>query len=172
MSNTAGARSCDAQGKWAAEVEAATGVPVLAHGTKKPGCGAEIMDYFRRHPEAGVAGPHQIAVVGDRLLTDMMLANGMGSWGVWVRDGVVPLRQKSFVSCHCLNRGACVLKTLHSHVDIAVFKIGAENGTVPPGTRVRGSSADERIRVTSSMNDGLLQTALSLPDPHSQAGPR
>jgi phosphatidylglycerophosphatase GEP4 len=53
------------------------------------------MDYFRSNPEIGVTGPHQIAVVGDRLTTDMMLANMMGSWAVWVRDGVVPLREKS-----------------------------------------------------------------------------
>ena len=64
---------------------------------KKPGCGHEIMSYFREHPETGVTAPHQIAVVGDRLSTDMMLANMMGSWGVWVRDGVVPHRDKSIV---------------------------------------------------------------------------
>ncbi len=65
---------------------------------KKPGCGDEIMAYFRAHPETGVTAPHQIAVVGDRLATDMMLANMMGGWGVWVRDGVVPLAEKSMVS--------------------------------------------------------------------------
>jgi phosphatidylglycerophosphatase GEP4 len=32
--------------------------------------------------------PSQIAVVGDRLLTDMMLANMMGSYGIWIKDGV------------------------------------------------------------------------------------
>ncbi|KAF3162008.1 hypothetical protein TWF788_002184 [Orbilia oligospora] len=32
--------------------------------------------------------PSQIAVVGDRLFTDVMMANMMGAWGVWVRDGV------------------------------------------------------------------------------------
>ena len=56
------------------------------------------MSYFRQHPETGVTAPHQIAIVGDRLATDMMLANMMGSWGVWVKDGVVPLQQKSIVS--------------------------------------------------------------------------
>lgn len=71
---------------------------VLPHQTKKPGCGPEIMEYFRQHPEIGVTRPSQIAVVGDRLSTDMMLANMMGSYGVWVKDGVVPLRQKSIVS--------------------------------------------------------------------------
>lgn len=98
VSNTAGATSYDRQGKLATEVEKSTGVHVLSHAVKKPGCGDEILSYFRQHPETGVTGPHQIAIVGDRLATDMMLANMMGSWGVWVKDGVVPLQQKSIVS--------------------------------------------------------------------------
>ena len=40
--------------------------------------------------------PSQVAVVGDRLATDVMMANMMGSWSVWVRDGVV--EEKSLVS--------------------------------------------------------------------------
>lgn len=70
---------------------------VLSHQTKKPGCGSEIMEYFRSHPETGVSSPSQVAVVGDRLFTDMMLANSMGSYGLWIKDGVVPLQQKSIV---------------------------------------------------------------------------
>jgi phosphatidylglycerophosphatase GEP4 len=98
VSNTAGATSYDVNGKLASAVEASTGVSVLAHAVKKPGCGDEIMSYFRQHPETGVTSPHQIAIVGDRLATDMMLANMMGSWGVWVKNGVVPLERKSIVS--------------------------------------------------------------------------
>lgn len=81
----------------ASEVQTATGVTVLSHNVKKPGCGQEIMSYFRAHPETGVTAPHQIAVVGDRLATDMMLANMMGSWGVWVKEGVVSHGQKNIV---------------------------------------------------------------------------
>jgi phosphatidylglycerophosphatase GEP4 len=98
VSNTAGATSYDVNGKLASAVEASTGVSVLAHAVKKPGCGDEIMSYFRQHPETGVTSPHHIAIVGDRLATDMMLANMMGSWGVWVKNGVVPLERKSIVS--------------------------------------------------------------------------
>lgn len=98
VSNTAGATSYDFGGRLAAEVEKSTGVHVLSHAVKKPGCGDEILSYFRGHPETGVTSPHHVAIVGDRLATDMMLANMMGSWGVWVRDGVVPLQQKSIVS--------------------------------------------------------------------------
>ncbi|OAQ96231.1 hypothetical protein LLEC1_02862 [Akanthomyces lecanii] len=95
VSNTAGAASWDRDLAQAAAVEASTGVHVLPHAAKKPGCGPEIMAYFRRHPETGVTEASQVAVVGDRLTTDMMLANMMGGWGFWIRDGVVPLRQKS-----------------------------------------------------------------------------
>ncbi|TVY82506.1 Phosphatidylglycerophosphatase GEP4, partial [Lachnellula suecica] len=95
VSNTAGALSIDPFGAIAAEVEKSTGITVLPHDTKKPGCGPEIMEYFRKHPETGVTRPEQIAVVGDRLTTDVMLANLMGSYAVWVIDGVVPLEQAS-----------------------------------------------------------------------------
>ncbi|KAK3359336.1 mitochondrial PGP phosphatase [Lasiosphaeria hispida] len=98
VSNTAGARSWDTDGRLASEVQKATGVAVLTHRVKKPGCGDEIMSYFRKHPETGVTHPHHIAIVGDRLATDMMLANTMGSWGIWVKDGVVPLQEKSIFS--------------------------------------------------------------------------
>ncbi|KAF6834060.1 HAD superfamily phosphatase [Colletotrichum plurivorum] len=98
VSNTAGATSYDASLKLAKELEEATGVTVLPHKTKKPGCGSEIMEYFRSHPETGVSHPSQVAVVGDRLTTDMMLANMMGGWGFWIREGVIPAEKKSIFS--------------------------------------------------------------------------
>lgn len=87
VSNTAGTDS-DKEQKQAALLESNTGVKVLRHSTKKPGCQEEVMAYFKQHPDAGVTRPEQIAVVGDRLSTDIMMANMMGSYGVWVRDGV------------------------------------------------------------------------------------
>ncbi|KAG6356563.1 hypothetical protein INS49_014436 [Diaporthe citri] len=98
VSNTAGALSYDPKAQLASELEKATGVRVLSHQSKKPGCGSEIMEYFRSHPETGVSSPSQVAIVGDRLFTDMMLANSMGSYGLWIKDGVVPLQQKSIFS--------------------------------------------------------------------------
>lgn len=62
---------------------------MLRHSTKKPGCRDEIFNYFRRAPELGVTRPDQIAVIGDRLFTDIMMANLMGSYGIWIKDGVV-----------------------------------------------------------------------------------
>jgi len=79
-------------------LEKNTGIPVLRHSTKKPGCGPEIFSYFRELPETGVTKPNQIAVVGDRLFTDVMMANMMGSWSVWVRDGVVEERSSVSLS--------------------------------------------------------------------------
>lgn len=61
------------------------------------------MEYFKQYPETGVTDPSQIAVVGDRLTTDMMLANMMGGWGFWIQDGVIPLKQKSIVSVQCMS---------------------------------------------------------------------
>lgn len=59
---------------------------VLRHSTKKPGCHHEIMSYFR---QLGINNANEIAVIGDRLLTDIVMANTMGSWGVWISEGVV-----------------------------------------------------------------------------------
>ncbi|KAL1598560.1 hypothetical protein SLS59_006847 [Nothophoma quercina] len=88
VSNTAGTAS-DVGFKQSAVLEANTGVKVLQHSTKKPGCKDEVMAYFRAHPDSGVTRPDQIAIVGDRLSTDIMMANMMGSYGFWIRDGAV-----------------------------------------------------------------------------------
>lgn len=98
MSNSSGTSSLDPSNTQAQALEAATGVRVLRHSTKKPGCGADVLAYFLAHPETGVTRPDQIAVVGDRLTTDVLMANSMGSYAVWVRDGVVPPSEKSVVS--------------------------------------------------------------------------
>ncbi|KIL91489.1 had superfamily (subfamily iiia) phosphatase [Fusarium avenaceum] len=98
VSNTAGATSWDKKLKLAAEVEENTGITVLSHSVKKPGCGDEIMEYFKKHPETGVTDPAHVAFVGDRLTTDMMLANMTGGWGFWVKDGVIPFEKKNIFS--------------------------------------------------------------------------
>ncbi|KAI0143333.1 HAD superfamily phosphatase [Pestalotiopsis sp. NC0098] len=95
VSNTAGATSYDRDGRLASELESATGVTILSHKIKKPGCKDEIMAHFRKHPEVGVTHPSQVVIIGDRLMTDMMLANIMGGRGIWIRDGVAPLAEKS-----------------------------------------------------------------------------
>jgi phosphatidylglycerophosphatase GEP4 len=56
------------------------------------------MEYFQNHKDSGVTSPSQIVVVGDRLLTDMMLANMMGSHGIWIKDGVKEHSPVGFVS--------------------------------------------------------------------------
>lgn len=97
MSNTAGATSYDRDGRLARELETATGVSVLSHAHKKPGCKDEVMAYFQKYPEAGVTHPNQVVVIGDRLMTDMMLANMLGGRGIWIKDGVAPSSEKSVV---------------------------------------------------------------------------
>ena len=95
VSNSAG--TCDDIGGQEADLlEKATGVKVLRHKTKKPGCGAQIFEFLQNESGNGITQPSQIAVVGDRLSTDIMMANMSGFRGLWVKDGVVP--DKSFVS--------------------------------------------------------------------------
>ncbi|KAH0547565.1 hypothetical protein FGG08_000290 [Glutinoglossum americanum] len=93
VSNSAGTGD-DPDGKEADLLEKNTGVKVLRHSTKKPGCRAEIFNHFVNSKDTGVTSPEQIAIVGDRLFTDVMMANLMGSWSVWVKHGVV--EEKSF----------------------------------------------------------------------------
>ncbi|KAJ5549875.1 hypothetical protein N7461_004573 [Penicillium sp. DV-2018c] len=64
-------------------------IPVFrlpAGSEKKPFCGDEVVQWFR---ERGVVeSSHEIAVVGDRLGTDVLMAGMMGSWSVWCKEGV------------------------------------------------------------------------------------
>jgi phosphatidylglycerophosphatase GEP4 len=55
-----------------------------------------VLSYLRNAPDTGVTHPSQVAIVGDRLFTDVMMANMMGSYGFWIRDGVV--EEKGLVS--------------------------------------------------------------------------
>lgn len=84
VSNSAGTND-DIDYKQAEKLEHDTGVTVLRHPTKKPGCHEEILDYFKTK---GITSPLEIVVIGDRLFTDVLMANMMGSWGLWLSDGV------------------------------------------------------------------------------------
>ncbi|AGO14184.1 AaceriAER392Wp [[Ashbya] aceris (nom. inval.)] len=87
VSNTAGTGD-DTDELQARALERNTGVAVLRHATKKPGCKTEVLSYL--YEQQVVNSPEEVAVVGDRLLTDMVMARQMGAYGVWVRDGVRP----------------------------------------------------------------------------------
>jgi phosphatidylglycerophosphatase GEP4 len=87
VSNTAGSTSSVAHEAEAKRLEAELGLPVLRQqpGRKKPFCGPDLLDYFKKH---GVTeDPAEIAVVGDRLATDVLLAREMESWSIWCREG-------------------------------------------------------------------------------------
>lgn len=88
VSNSAGTDS-DSGGREASLLNEATGVEVFRHATKKPGCGQEVFDHLRGNSQLGITHAGQIVIVGDRLFTDIMMANMIGAWGIWVRDGVV-----------------------------------------------------------------------------------
>ncbi|CCH41267.1 hypothetical protein BN7_804 [Wickerhamomyces ciferrii] len=86
VSNSAGTND-DKHHEQAKILEERTGVSVLRHTTKKPGCHTEIMDYFIQNKI--VSDPEEVAVIGDRLFTDILMANMMGSWGIWISEGVI-----------------------------------------------------------------------------------
>lgn len=86
VSNTSGSSS-DGGDHQARLLEKATGVRVFRHIYKKPGCDAEVMAYLTR--QGLINSPKEVAVVGDRIFTDVALANNMGAYAVWVSEGIV-----------------------------------------------------------------------------------
>lgn len=85
VSNTAGTND-DIGFEQARKVEKNTKVAVFKHSVKKPGCHGEIMKYL--YDNKIVTGAHEVAVIGDRIFTDIVMANMMGASGYWIRDGV------------------------------------------------------------------------------------
>lgn len=85
LSNTAGSSS-DHGYEDAKKLENSTGVPVIRHKQKKPGCYEEILEHLLA--ERYVESPKEVAVVGDRLLTDIMMSNMMGAYSIWISHGV------------------------------------------------------------------------------------
>lgn len=49
----------------------------------------DVFHHLKEVSDVGLSRPDQLAVIGDRLFTDVMMAKMMGAWSVWVRDGVV-----------------------------------------------------------------------------------
>ncbi|KAK9826585.1 hypothetical protein WJX74_004268 [Apatococcus lobatus] len=81
VSNSAGLAEFDPEGKEAAAVEAALGVPVLRHAEKKPGGSAEsLTTYFG-------CDASEVLMIGDRYLTDVVYGN---------RNGLFTVRTKPF----------------------------------------------------------------------------
>ena len=97
VSNSSGTAS-DVKYADAKILERNTGVSVFRHRTKKPGCGKEVFRHLQASANLGITHPGQVVVIGDRLLTDVVMANLMGSWAVWIKDGVVP--ERGLVSQH------------------------------------------------------------------------
>lgn len=89
VSNTAGSKQDDKDLTLARAVESNTGVNVLPHATKKPGCGDEILSYLKKN-NVVITHPAEIVIIGDRLMTDVALANIMKAQSIWVRNGVTP----------------------------------------------------------------------------------
>jgi len=83
LSNTAGDAANDPTGELALALEKSVGVRVLRHRQKKPMCFEEVRALSPHRP-------NEILVVGDRLLTDVLLANLAGAQSAWIRPGVHP----------------------------------------------------------------------------------
>lgn len=83
LSNEAGDGTADPDGRLARAVGASAGVPVMQHALKKPLCADELRAKLPCAPE-------RVLVVGDRLYTDVLLANRLGAQSAWVCPGLYP----------------------------------------------------------------------------------
>jgi phosphatidylglycerophosphatase GEP4 len=85
VSNSSGTTSEDPGFIEAQSVERELRCHVLRHNHKKPtkACASEIAIYFTHLSAASSAPGLQLVLIGDRLLTDMLLANEMGAYGIW-----------------------------------------------------------------------------------------
>lgn len=86
LSNTSGDLAADPEEKLADELEKSLQVPVIRHQTKKPVCYREL----RKNLAQKGIDPQHVLVVGDRLVTDVLLANLLGAPSVWIRPGIHP----------------------------------------------------------------------------------
>ncbi|KAJ1833951.1 hypothetical protein LPJ63_002361 [Coemansia sp. RSA 2711] len=104
VSNSAGTPD-DPEFWGAAKVEQALGARVLRHKVKKPGCADEILAAW---PDAKA---EQIAVVGDRLATDVLMANRANMLSIWTQN---------IVTTQGDNRMAAILrKAEHAFYNVA-----------------------------------------------------
>lgn len=78
-SNSAGLKQYDPEGREASHLEAALGVHVLRHATKKPGgSSSELEEHFG-------CSASQLVMIGDRYLTDVVFGNRHGMMTVYVQ---------------------------------------------------------------------------------------
>lgn len=135
MSNSAGTQD-DPEGKEAKLLEQATGVKVFKHSIKKPGCGLDVFKYLQAIPAIQVKHPSQIAVVGDRLFTDVVMASKMGAWSIWIKEGVVEKRG--------LVRGNRSYSGVRSSTDnILVLEDRERFAGISDPTRLQGSNSKD-----------------------------
>lgn len=90
VSNTAGRTSNPNHEAEACELENQLGLPVfrqwqVRQGIQKPGVGKFVVQSLL--DEGVVSMPREVAVVGDKIFTDVLMARIMGSWSVLLEDG-------------------------------------------------------------------------------------
>ena len=129
VSNSAGTQN-DPELEQAKILQQATGVEVFKHSVMKPGCGPDVFEYLRNIPKIRVEHPSHVAVVGDRLFTDIVMASTMGFWSIWIEVGVV--ENNGFVSPKTLT----AMSNPHA---IPVLEVRKETTSISDSRWFRGS---------------------------------
>ncbi|CAB4382646.1 unnamed protein product [Rhizophagus irregularis] len=72
-------------------IEKSLGVYVLRHMSKKPSCGQELLSHFAAY------NPHTIAIIGDRVFTDVLFGNLNGMFTVFTRK-IISKKRDNFMA--------------------------------------------------------------------------
>ncbi|RIA97093.1 mitochondrial PGP phosphatase [Glomus cerebriforme] len=75
----------------AGKIEKSLGVYVLRHQSKKPSCGQELTSHFAAY------NPHTIAVIGDRMFTDVLFGNLNGMFTIFTRK-IISEKRDNFMA--------------------------------------------------------------------------
>ncbi|CAG8598762.1 9648_t:CDS:10 [Funneliformis caledonium] len=89
-------------------VEKSLGVNVLRHKLKKPSCGHELISHFAAH------NPYTIAVIGDRMFTDVLFGNLNGMFTIFTKS-IISEKRDNFMA-------AMVRRVEHKILDYYVSK--------------------------------------------------
>lgn len=120
------------------KLENALGVAVLRHAEKKPACGATLAAHL------APLQSYQVAVVGDRILTDIVFGNLNGNKTIWTRQIVTEQGDNKMAAKVTSQRWSCCRD---AKVWSAVTTLGAQTYRLVGKTKCSAASFEkERLR--------------------------
>ncbi|KTW29681.1 HAD phosphatase, family IIIA [Pneumocystis carinii B80] len=115
------------------------GVSVFRHKKKKPHCASDLLNFLSNMN----ISPNQIVVIGDRLFTDILLGNLMGTWTIWIKHGISKKFNMVFLSSFIIHHSSFTHSLLSPLSPLSFF-------SPPPSTNSRLSFYTSKSLYTKS----------------------